>query len=219
MPVFVHLASHRSIPSIRRKGIVPSRQAGTPGVFALPVTRNFYVSHQWLRELRRWGRGTIVGVYFRLPDDEPVTVGHYGKGGVEMTAAEAAGILFDVERNDPARARERDRRSKAVQRGHRLPVSPEGIEVVIPRAILPSEIVRLSALPQVVGWRYYPGANGRAPCPCICCQRGVPGMGKLLRRVEEAEAEDRPTKVVVMGRPDASYERVERMRRRKKGKG
>ena len=81
MPVFVHLAPERDLRSIRRGGIVPPRSRfGPRGVYALPVARNFYVSHQWLRELRRGGRGTIVGVYFRLRDDEPVEVGHYHAG-------------------------------------------------------------------------------------------------------------------------------------------
>jgi hypothetical protein len=100
-----------------------------------------------------------------------------------MTAAEAAGLLWDAETRDPAAAREEDARSKAVQRGHVLPTSAEGYEVVIPRAIHPSEILRVKALPQVVGWRYFPGANGRLPCACICCSRGQYGVRKLLDRV------------------------------------
>ena len=47
------------------------------GVFAVPVTRNFFVSHQWLRELRRASSGPIAAVYFRVPDEERVWVGHY----------------------------------------------------------------------------------------------------------------------------------------------
>jgi phage-related protein len=43
------------------------------GVFAVPVTRNFYVSHQWLRELKRHNAGrTVAAIYFRVPDDEQV---------------------------------------------------------------------------------------------------------------------------------------------------
>jgi hypothetical protein len=216
MPVFVHLAPERALRSIRRSGIVPPRvRFGPRGVFALPVTHNFYVSHQWLRELRRWGSGTIVGVYFRLPGDEPVEVGHYNRGRVPMTAAQAAGLLFDAEARDPARARADDERSKAVQRGKALPTSAEGYEVFIPRAIHPSEILRVKALPQVVGWRYWPGANGRPPCTCICCERGRYGFRKLLGKVEEAEALGRPTKIVMGGRDAASDRRVERLRRKR----
>ncbi len=216
MSVFVHLAPERALRSIRRQGIVPPRvRFGERGVYALPVTHSFYVSHQWLRELRRWGRGSVAGVYFRLPNDEPVEVGHYNRGRVPMTAAQAAGLLFEAERRDPARARADDAESKAVQRGRALPTSAEGYEVFIPRGIHPAEILRVKALPQVVGWRYFPGANGRPPCPCICCERGTYGIRKLLDRVEEAEALDRPEKVSVFGRGDASFRRVERIRRQR----
>lgn len=214
MPVFVHLASARDLRSIRRNGIVPAKaRFGPRGVYAMPVTRNFYVSHQWLRELRRWGSGTIVGVYFRLPGDEPVEVGHYNRGRVSMSAAEAAGLLFQAETRDPRRARLRDEESKAVRRGKALPSSAEGYEVFIPRAILPAEVLKTKALPQVVGWRYRPGSNGGPPCACICCERGQYGIRKLLRQVEEAEALDRPTKVTLFGREADSDRRVERLRR------
>lgn len=216
MPVFVHLTSHRNLRSIRRRGIVPPRD-WHGSVYALPVTRNFYVSHQWLRELRRLGGGTIVGVYFRLPGDEPVRVGHYHRGHVEMTAAEAVALMMEAEGRDPARAREWDQESKAVQRGRKLPTSPEGYEVLVPRAVLPSEILRVKALPQVVGWRYRPRANGSPPCACICCERGTYGLRKLLHRVEEAEAGGRPTKAVVFSRGEDSFRRVERLRRRRAG--
>ena len=218
MPVFVHLTSHRNLPSIRRGGIALVKRRFKPrGVYALPVTRNFYVSHQWLRELRRLGGGTIVGVYFRVPDDEPVEVGHFDSAHVSMTAAEAAALLLEAEGRDPAVERARDRASRAVQRGRRLPASPEGYEVVIPRRIEPSEIIRVKALPQVVGWRYRPRANGEPPCTCLCCARGQYGIRRLLRRVEEAEAEDRPTRAVVLGRDDASFARVGRLRARRRG--
>ena len=211
MPVFVHLTSHRNIPAIRRGGIVPNRERFRErSVFALPVTPNFQISHQWLRELRRHGGGTIVGVYFRIPDDEPVEVGHYGGLRRPMSAAEAAALMLAAEARDPAAARADDKASKAVSRGRVLPSSPEGYEVVIPRAIGVREIIRIKALPQVVGWRYRPGANGAPPCACICCERGGFGISRLLRRVEEAERRGRATKVNLFGRSEASFRRGER---------
>ena len=216
MPVFVHLTLHSNVASIRRGGIGLRKRRFRPrGVYAMPVTRNFYVSHQWLRELRRHGGGTIVAVYFRVPDDEPVEVGHYDSLYVPMTAAESAALLLAAETRDPAAERVRDRQSKAVQRGARLPSSPEGFEVVIPRRIEPREIIRVKALPQVVGWRHRPGANGTPPCTCLCCARGEYGIRKLLRRVEEAEASDTPTKVVMFGREEDSFRRVDRLRQRR----
>ena len=217
MPVFVHLTSHRNVPSIRRGGIsLRKRRLRPRGVYAVPVTPNFYISHQWLRELRRTGAGTVVGVYFRIPDDEMVEVGHYNSLHRTMTAAEAAGLIAAAAELEPTEARKRDRASRAVQRGGRLPSSPEGFEVVIPRRIEPSEILRIKALPQVIGWRYRPGAHGERPCTCLCCERGSYGIRKLLRRVEEAEAEGRDPVINMFGRDDASFDRVERMRGRRK---
>jgi hypothetical protein len=192
-------------------------QATAPprGVYALPVTRNFYVSHQWLRELKRAGGGTIVGVYFRISDEEAVEVGHYNSLHVGMTAAEAVALMMAAERRDPVVERKRDEGSGAVQHGRRLPSSPEGFEVIVPRKIERSEIIRFKALPQVVGWRYRPGANGQPPCACLCCERGQYGVRKLLRAVEEAEAGGRPTKVVMFGREDDSFRRVERLRQQR----
>src|SRR5262245_53459588 len=51
MAMFVHLAPESRIALIRRNGIRRLRRAvgNLPGgVYAVPVTRNFYVSHQWL---------------------------------------------------------------------------------------------------------------------------------------------------------------------------
>ncbi|HET7229678.1 MAG TPA: hypothetical protein VFJ16_06740 [Longimicrobium sp.] len=219
MPVFVHLTAHGNLPSIRRGGIKPWKRRYRPrGVYAMPVTPNFYVSHQWLRELRRNGGGTVVAVYFRVPDDELVEVGHYNSLHATMTAAQAVALLLQAEARVPANERARDKASKAVQRGTRLPASPEGYEVIIPRRIEASEIIRVKSLPQVVGWRYMPGANGTPPCTCICCAGGQYGIRKLLRRVEEAEAGGKPTRVVVFGREDDSFRRVERLREARKQK-
>lgn len=63
----------------------------------------------------------------------------------------------------------------------------EGFEVIIPRKILSKEIQRIKHLPQIVGWRYYPGAHGKKPCGCSYCQRGDYGARKLRERYD-AEA-------------------------------
>lgn len=164
MAMFVHLAPEKRVKSILRNGISRLRKSRTPGqsgVFAMPVTRNFYVSHQWLRELKRRGQGEIVAVYFRVPDKENVWLGHYNQAHQQMTATEASATI--------------------------LAASPaEGFEVIIPRRIEASEIHRVRKLPQVVGWRYYPGAHGKRPCGCPYCQRGDYGA-RRLREKSEAE--------------------------------
>lgn len=194
--MFVHLTNHKTIPAIRRTGI----SAGRRGVYAMPVTRSFQISHQWLRELRRHGGGTIVGVYFRLPDDEPVEVGHYNSPRFQMSAAEAVALMLSAEQLAPDAARAADRGNKAVARGRTPPSSPEGFEVVVPRTVARHEVLRTKPLPQVVGWRYWPGANGSPPCFCVCCERGGYGLRKIVRRAEEAERLGRPTKVKLFGR-------------------
>jgi hypothetical protein len=162
MPMFVHLALESRVALIRRNGIRRLRKGagGRPGgIFAVPLTRSFYVSHQWLRELKRRGQGAISGVYFRLPDDEQVWVGHYGQVHRLMTAAEAAAV-FDAAEDH------------------------QGWEVIIPRRVGPKEIHRVRALPQVVGWRFSPGAKGKPPyCTCKYCTRGEYGSRRLRERL------------------------------------
>jgi hypothetical protein len=162
MPMFVHLAPESRVARIRRTGIGRLRRGNgrvPGGLFAVPVTRNFFVSHQWLRELKRRGQGPVVGVYFRIRDDEMVWVGHYGQAHREMTAASAAAEFSATE-------------------------SREGWEVIIPRRIEPEEIHRVRTLPQVIGWRYYPGAKGNPPrCSCKFCTRGEYGAARLRARL------------------------------------
>jgi hypothetical protein len=161
MAMFVHLTAESRLALIRRNGINRLRRSFgelPAGIFAMPVTRNFYVSHQWLRELKRRGQGAIAGVYFRIADDEPVWVGHYGQGHRAMTAAEAVAEFMASENR-------------------------EGWEVIIPRRIAAKEIHRVRSLPQLIGWRYYPAAKGRRPCPCKFCTRGDYGAAKLRARL------------------------------------
>src|SRR5580658_1110732 len=92
MAMFVHLAPESRIALIRRNGIRrlrPARADFPGGVYAVPVTRNYYISHQWLRELKRRNKGEIAGVYFRIPDNEQVFLGHYNQAHRWISAAEA----------------------------------------------------------------------------------------------------------------------------------
>src|SRR5437764_10874413 len=151
MAMFVHLAPEARAFLMRRTGIRRLCRATSDypgGVFAVPATRNFYVSHQWLRELKRRNQGPIAGVYFRVPDDQRVWVGHYHQGHRWMSASEAVGAFMAAE-------------------------DAKGWEVVIPRRIEASEIHKTRRMPQVIGWRFSPDATGQPPC-CTCkfCTRG-----------------------------------------------
>lgn len=169
MAMFVHLAPESLIARFRRSGIASRRKTTgvlPRGVFAVPVTRDFYLSHQWLRELKRRGKGPVAAVYFRIDDDEPVWVGHYGQAHRRMTAAQAVAEFMAAE-------------------------TREGWEVVIPRRIAANEIHRVRRLRQVVGWRYYPDAHGKKPCPCPYCTRGEYGAASIRRRLGTKEAVER----------------------------
>jgi len=161
MALFVHLAPESRVAVMRRVGIRRRRayREFPGGVFAVPVTRNFYISHQWLRELKRRNQGPLAGVYFRIPDDERVWVGHYGQAHRWMTAAEAG--------NEFATA-----------------ADAQGWEVVIPRRIEAGEIHKVRNLSQVIGWRFSPTSKGKPPfCPCPFCTRGEYGARRLRERL------------------------------------
>jgi len=218
VPVFVHLTSHRNLKAIRRGGLSLGRNAGRPrGVYALPVTLNFQISHQWVRELRRLAGGTIVGVYFRVSDDEPVEVGPYSGPHRTMRAAEAVALMLQAERRDPSAARAADAGRKPKDRRRTLPSSPEGFEVIVPRAIAPGEILRVKPLPQTVGWRYRPGANGTPPSACLWAERGSWGLRRLERAVEQAEAAGRKPRITLFSRDVSASRKARRIK--VKGKG
>jgi len=144
--LLVHLTSADRAAAVRRGGIKPwhNRRLGVRGVYAMPVLPSYVLTYQWGRELRRFGVRTVVAVHFRVPDDEEVWVGHYGRPPVPRTAAEAAALIMDA-------------------------ADPRGYEVFVPRKITAKEIHRLRPVNPVTGWRYKPGAHGTPPCGCLAC--------------------------------------------------
>lgn len=165
MATFVHLTSATRRRSIQRAGIKPEATGfGYSGVFALPVTPYYVVSHQWARELRKWGRGRIAAVYFRLPDEERVKVGRYNRPHEDMTAAQAVAVLM--------------------RQGH----DALGYEVIVPHRILPKAITRIRLVSGRVGWRHFPGAHGQSPCGCpACIARGEYNSRRLRAGFERSE--------------------------------
>lgn len=163
MAMFVHLTPEKNSKSIVRSGIRCRRSPVPEGrvVFAVPVTRSYYVSNQWLRELKRSGQRTIVAVHFRIPDYQAVLVGHYASGHRFVTAAQAVQIVTNA-------------------------ASAEGYEVLIPRRIEAAEIHAVRSVKQVTGWRYFPGSHGHPPCGCPYCQRGQVGGRKLRDKYERS---------------------------------
>lgn len=155
MSMFVHITLEKNAATIRRSGL----KAEAYGLYAMPVGPNFYLSHQWVRELRRFGRGPMIAVYFRVSDSLEVWAGRYNQQHQQMPAAQALATLMQEE--------------------------PMGFEVILPGSIPPRDIHKIRRLYQGIGWRYWPQAHGQAPCGCPYCQYGQWGGQKLRKRYEE----------------------------------
>ncbi len=161
MADLVHITPERTARRIVRAGVAArSRNSAWPerkGVYAMPLLPSFTATHQWVRELRRWRPGVLTAVQVRIPDDELVAVGHYGRQPDVMPAAQAVSVVRGL-------------------------ADPRGYEVFIPRRLHPAEVRRVRPVPQGIGWRYQPDAHGRRPCPCpYCLAPGTPGAAKVRR--------------------------------------
>jgi hypothetical protein len=164
MPTLVHLADEKNSKKIIQNGLKTGRY-GT-GVYCMPVLPNFYVSHQWLRELKRSGARSYVGVYFKAPSSEMVYAGKYGQKHRHITLGEAINEIMSLE-------------------------DPLGYELIIDRKIEPGEITNVKHLPQTLGWRYFPGSHNKKPCNCEYCLRGnIKGKRTYNRLNKEEEGDD-----------------------------
>ncbi|GAA1654178.1 hypothetical protein GCM10009828_099480 [Actinoplanes couchii] len=170
----MHISRQRDAARFVRSGISARSRGwdGGRGVYAMAVLPDYTLTHQWVRELRRWQPGVLVAVDLRIPDGTPVTVGRYGREPRRLTAAEAAGVLRGLD-------------------------DPRGYAIFIPRAITAAEVRGSRTVPQGIGWRYKPGAHGTAPCLCLgCLQPGTPGVARLRRR--SPDFQPRPPKPELM---------------------
>jgi hypothetical protein len=169
MATFVHITAAKFEPAIRRSGIGGSKnelfgsRLKRRSVFCFPVLESHTLTHQWTREISKWRRQPLIGVYFRIPDDEAVTCCRLDKSAVRrMTAAEAVALI----------------------RSHE---DMSGFEVLLHRSVRLNEIMRTAPIRNVIGWRHSPGSRGRAPCACEFCQKGQPNSRRILARAEQAE--------------------------------
>jgi hypothetical protein len=148
MAMFLHLTDEKYRNGILRNGIKPSRIHNdelSRGVFCMPVIPDFYATHQWLRELKRFHAGHImISVLFRLPDTDPVFCGKYTEPFAKTTASKAHAAFLALD-------------------------DPLGFQVIVSRKILPAELCGIRRAPQVVGWRYYPQAHEKPRCLCPAC--------------------------------------------------
>jgi len=171
MARLVHITADTDAARIRRTGIRLRRLEflveGEKGfVCAFPVLPSYTLTHQWGRELKRWGRHALAAVTFLIGDDEPVYVRHYREELLRMPAADASGLI------------------------HAMP-DPRGYEILVPRRIEPREIAGVRTLPQAVGWRYYPGAknNDYRACECpVCAPSGEVKARRYRERIPLMQA-------------------------------
>lgn len=158
MVSFIHIANKNDEKSIIQNGIKSAkRKTGFSGVYAVPVIPSHSTTHQWARELKRRGVRTLICVQFKIPNDQCVLIGKYNGDKLKLTAGAAfAEVLKHTD--------------------------PMGLEVIIPRKILPKEITRTYLAPRITGWRYYPTAKGRKPfCRCKFCNRGEIRAKRLIQ--------------------------------------
>lgn len=167
MPRLVHIAPLSEAAKIRRNGLQPTRLKNWVAghdrfLWAFPVLKSYTLTHQWARELKRWGRTALSAIHFEIPDQETVLVRHYRTEPLPMTAAEAVGVVLAQE-------------------------DPRGFEIIVPRRIEPKEIVTVKPLPRAVGWRYWPGSKNlpMMMCDCpMCMPRGEVKAARYRQRVK-----------------------------------
>lgn len=168
MVMLVHLAPAKLEPKIRRTGLRPGEGLfsgyKSDAVYAFPVMPSYTITHQWTREIMKWRRQPLVGVYFRVLDDEGVEFGHFNDGALlKVPASVAAGAI-------------------------RRASDPRGFELILRRPVERKEITRIAPVRGVVGWRHTPDAHLRKPCGCpACVARGEPGGRALRERYERGD--------------------------------
>ena len=161
MPTLVHIADKRDTNGIVNNGLKIGKHRS--GIFFMPITQDFYISHQWLRELKRRGIRTFVGVYFKLKSNEIVWFGKYHEGHTRMELGKALAQFMKAD-------------------------DKLGFEFLIERKINAKEIDKIKHLPQTIGWRYMPDSHKRAlTCACpMCISPGEINSRKKREKIEPA---------------------------------
>lgn len=162
MPILVHLADEKNAAKILKNGIKTGRYHS--GIYCMPVLQNFFVTHQWLRELKQGGARTLVGIYFRVHSSEKVYAGKYGKPHRHITLGTAIKEIMEMD-------------------------DPLGYELIVPRKIEADEITKIKQLPQTLGWRHMPYSHNRPPCNCEYCLKGTIKGHRTRNRLNDEEAD------------------------------
>src|SRR4051794_7251522 len=93
MVTLVHLTTASSADKVRRGGLVPSRtHFNFIGVHSQTASPTLFATEQWLSQVRK-DAGSVLAVYFEVPDDERVELAHLGSCHCEMVISEAISII------------------------------------------------------------------------------------------------------------------------------
>jgi len=144
MAQLVHITGAGSANRIKRNGINKGDYNGL--VYFMPVTKDYYVSHQWCRELKRSGIKCFCAVYFTLPDEETVWHGHYNSSHMQDRLSVAIGKFM-------------------------VSTDQMGYEFYTDKRIEKSLIQKVVDIPKPIGWRYFPTSHEKKPCFCPGCLR------------------------------------------------
>lgn len=155
MATFVHLTPARGVQQVLQGGIRASqaRHDLPRGVLCQPVLAHFYATHQWIGEARAYGDPRIFGVYFRIPDDEAVMVGHFGEPHARMAAASASEIITNFD-------------------------DPLAYEIVVQRDIGLKDILQTQEIGALIGWWYDAKTETRRLCACAVCRPQTSRSGR-----------------------------------------
>lgn len=141
-------------------------------VFFMPLLPNYLISHQWARELKRFGTKNFIAFEFKMPNDELVWFGKYSKQHEHIPLNQAIQTLKDQ-------------------------ADQLGMEFYVERKIEAKDITRIKPIPKPMGWRYQPHAHGLKPCPCpMRIQAGGYKTNALKERPEPVMSKNEAKKII-----------------------
>jgi hypothetical protein len=170
MARLIHITAADNVKAILRNGIAARRlrldAQHDRAVWVFPVLPSHTLTHSWARELKRGGATTIAAVTIQVPDQELCFLRYFNHPPQQGTVADAIGAIASLD-------------------------DPRGYEIIIPRRIKPSEIVRARVLQRAFGWRFFPNAKGRLPptCDCPMCRDTIKGRRTRERITARLERE------------------------------
>ncbi len=171
MPTLVHISSAENEKRIVHTGIKLGKYNGI--IYFMPHTKDFLISHQWVRKLKRSGIKNFIAVDFKLKGEEKVWFGKYTESHDQMSLSDTISHFLDEE-------------------------DKLGYEFFIERKINPNEILRTGNIPKPMFWRYEPKAHGKKPCQCpMCILRGGFKTNRIKEKTEVPFSRDRAKEIIL----------------------